>query len=525
MLNLTYDYGTSNNGQIQAVHYYTSPGTEDATKSEYFSYDLWARLNAAHTGTVNSTTGWSLQWIYDRLGNRTQQNIVGGNPTGLGQPQFSIDANTNRITSSGFQYDAAGNLLSDSLYTSAYDGANRVIHVQQNNNSSNSASYTYFGPLRIKKTIGTTTTTYIYSGNKPIAEYVNGVLNKEYVYSGSSLLVTIVGGSATYHHRDHLSDRAETDANGNPARSYGHYPFGETWYESGTTDKWKFTTYERDGESNLDYAQFRYYVSGQGRLGSPDPLSGTQGNPKSWNRYAYAVDDPVNFVDPTGMLITHVCLLDEKGNETSFCIGGGIVDGVWVFFSPFFLQSESIMQCPDNVCSRTRWVPNPTDPTKGNWHWEEFHAFANNGSGFYSVGNGPGGIFFGLMQAGQAAINYINSQSVKENTEYAGEIYLDQNGIYSYTDPRQGDIAGSQVCPECIPGGTNFAADYHTHGGDSNGQYDDEHFSPQDKDSTLGYMQEYPAYMGGFLGTPGGRTQFYNGTCHMVSGPALPGCP
>jgi len=32
----------------------------------------------------------------------------------------------------------------------------------------------YFGPQRIKKIVGSTTTRYIYSGSKPIAEYVNG---------------------------------------------------------------------------------------------------------------------------------------------------------------------------------------------------------------------------------------------------------------------------------------------------------------------------------------------------------------
>jgi hypothetical protein len=37
-------------------------------------------------------------------------------------------------------------------------------------------------------------------------------------------------------------------------RSFGHYPFGETWYETGTASKCKFTSYERDPESLNDYA-------------------------------------------------------------------------------------------------------------------------------------------------------------------------------------------------------------------------------------------------------------------------------
>jgi RHS repeat-associated protein len=54
-------------------------------------------------------------------------------------------------------------------------------------------------------------------------------------------------------------------------------PFGEEVYESrqghgGDSVRRKFTGYERDGETDLDYAHARYYASIQGRFSSPDPL-------------------------------------------------------------------------------------------------------------------------------------------------------------------------------------------------------------------------------------------------------------
>jgi hypothetical protein len=58
----------------------------------------------------------------------------------------------------------------------------------------------------------------------------------------------------TYHHPDHLSTRVSTDSTGTVARTFGHYPFGEVWYETGTASKWKFTSYERDSESANDYS-------------------------------------------------------------------------------------------------------------------------------------------------------------------------------------------------------------------------------------------------------------------------------
>jgi YD repeat-containing protein len=122
VLNLGYDYGASNNGQIQVVHYYTAPSVEDLIKSENFTYDAWGRLSAAHTTTVNSTPGtWSLQWGYNRLGNRLSQTLVGGNIT-VGQPSFTIDPANNRITNSGYTYDAAGNMTHDASNAYTYDG-------------------------------------------------------------------------------------------------------------------------------------------------------------------------------------------------------------------------------------------------------------------------------------------------------------------------------------------------------------------------------------------------------------------
>ena len=65
----------------------------------------------------------------------------------------------------------------------------------------------------------------------------------------------------------------------------------------------KFTEKERDNETGLDYFGARYYANIQGRFIAPDPLlsSATTGDPQSWNRYAYSVNNPLRFIDPTGL--------------------------------------------------------------------------------------------------------------------------------------------------------------------------------------------------------------------------------
>ncbi len=215
---------------------------------------------------------------------------------------FTVNPTTNRLLDPGYAYDAAGNMTSDGLNTLTYDAENRVVTNAQAGVTSN---YTFDGnSLRVKKVSGGTTTVYIFSGTKVIAEYDNGAAaaspTREYIYSGSQLVANVEAGAANYFHPDHLSAGAVTDSSANSVRTSGHYPFGETWYETGTTSKWQFTSYERDSESGNDYAVMRYHINRLGRFSSPDPIAGSLGNPQTLNRYAYARNNPVNMVDPMG---------------------------------------------------------------------------------------------------------------------------------------------------------------------------------------------------------------------------------
>jgi RHS repeat-associated protein len=294
LLDLTYGYGTGNNGQIQGIT--DASGT---AKSTSYTYDELGRLSAASTGNLTSADTWALAWTYDRYGNRLSQAQTGGTLSGVYQPSLSVSAATNQI-SSGYSYDANGNLTNDALNTYVYDAENRLISM-----NGGAHTYAYDGNgLRVQKD----STVYIYSGAKVIAEYASGGSptspQKEYVYSGSGLLQTVVSSAVTYHHPDHLSTRVETNSGGTVTRTFGSLPFGDPWYETGTASKWKFTSYERDSESGLDYALMRYNSSRIGRFMTPDPAglaAADLSNPQSLNGYAYVLNNPMNFIDPLGL--------------------------------------------------------------------------------------------------------------------------------------------------------------------------------------------------------------------------------
>ena len=69
------------------------------------------------------------------------------------------------------------------------------------------------------------------------------------------------------------------------------------------TVRQRYADLERDASTGLEHATFRKYEPWAGRWTSPDPYLGSMNpvDPQSFNRYAYVQNDPVNFVDPSGL--------------------------------------------------------------------------------------------------------------------------------------------------------------------------------------------------------------------------------
>jgi RHS repeat-associated protein len=65
----------------------------------------------------------------------------------------------------------------------------------------------------------------------------------------------------------------------------------------------KFTGYQKDIETSLDFAEARMYENRFGRFTAVDPLlaSGKSANPQTFNRYVYTGNRPLIYTDPSGL--------------------------------------------------------------------------------------------------------------------------------------------------------------------------------------------------------------------------------
>ena len=211
----------------------------------------------------------------------------------------------------GITADAAGNITTDNGSTMTWDVEGRMVSAPQSG-----TTYDYDGEgRRVRKTTGNVATRFIYDAFGKLA-----------MDDGGPSETT----NLQYTHQDHLgSTRLLTDNSGAVTRRYDYRPFGATltsvdtsWRSTalsydGVGVALKFTGKERDAETGLDYFGARYMSSAQGRFTSPDPVGGHLENPQTLNKYTYVANNPLRFVDPTGLDFYLTC--EERSDS---CRGG-----------------------------------------------------------------------------------------------------------------------------------------------------------------------------------------------------------
>jgi RHS repeat-associated protein len=321
--NYNYDYFNERTGRVSYAQ-----NIYDGSLDRSYQYDSQGRLAVSHSGAEARAHAFSGQWgtmdgpysqgyDYDVWGNMTHRYGWGGEVQGGGANQTShlyYSYTNNRRD--GFSYDAAGNLTNDLGQTFTYDAMG-----QQASASYFSVQQYYDGDgMRVKKTENGTTRFYLRStvlAGQVVAEMDGaGTWMRGYVYQGSNLLAVQAGGVNWVHEDPVTKSKRITDDQGNVVSAIELDPWGADTDRSSNAafQPKKFTSYERDGNGSDD-AMFRRYNRWHSRFDQPDPYAGSYNlaDPQSLNRYSYVQNDPVTFVDPTG-LMPQMCGLFYQGD-------------------------------------------------------------------------------------------------------------------------------------------------------------------------------------------------------------------
>ncbi len=291
---------------------YVYDGTGNVTKigGQWFTYDKVSRLSAAKQdlGAKGGGTSVTQNYSYDAFGNL--QSILG--TSGRNTPTSS---STNRLTSPGTAYDAAGNMTSWSGASYEYDALDRMWHMQ-NGGENWLYLYTPDDERLWSFKIGGDFSAWSLRDldQKVLRDYTSSSLGwtveRDYLYRGSQLLGAIAPKAPRYYHLDHLgTPRLVTSSIRSALGYHVYFPYGEeaTNPNQGDQDRIKFTGHERDLGSaagtgdDLDYMHARFCSPVTGRFLSVDRHPAKAKAPQSWNRYLYARGNPTKFVDPNGL--------------------------------------------------------------------------------------------------------------------------------------------------------------------------------------------------------------------------------
>jgi RHS repeat-associated protein len=288
-------YVRNNVGQVEEETINGLPGSEEI----FYGYDKNDRLISAGeasfeydpadslTKGLGSTnkydaasqleTGTGVSYTYDKLGERTKATPEAGPATTYG-------------------YDQAGGLTS-------------IERPEEGEVPAISESFTYDGTgLMASKTSGPTTRYLTWQPAELPLLLADG--ENSYIYGPGGLPIEQVSSEeeATYLHHDQLgSTRVLTDASGEASATFSYGPYGAPAGSTGSaTTPMGFAGEYTDPESGLQYLRARFYDPATAQFLTRDPLEALTGE-----RYAYALDDPVNLVDPSGETTLVACAIVE----------------------------------------------------------------------------------------------------------------------------------------------------------------------------------------------------------------------
>lgn len=317
-----------------------------------YQYDSANRLVSLSAGS-SSSISYSYDYTLDALGNRisVSENAPLSPVFTPENVSYSYDSDNRLISAGGvtYLYDNNGNLIGaagkGSISSYTYDEDNLLTRVSKDGTV---VEYEYdaFGN-RISKTVNGVTTRYVVDINRGISQVLaetdeNGRITAYYVYGLGLISKITPSGKAYYYHYDGLgSTIAITDSSGNIVNKYAYSPYGEVLTQQETiANPFKYVGQfgVMDDGYGLLYMRARYYDPKLGRFITKDPIGFLGG----LNLYKYAMNNPVNWIDPNGFAgnqgnFGNQILREAEKLKVKMIVGGiagAIITGFLASYSP-----------------------------------------------------------------------------------------------------------------------------------------------------------------------------------------------
>jgi RHS repeat-associated protein len=299
------------------------------------------------------------RYLHDGAGNRllSQENVNDPADTRTDTLVYQQTAGSNRWNGSAppdkVTYDAAGQPDAIGSRRLSWDAAGRLAAVRQGDNVIATYRYNHRGE-RVGKTVAGQQIRYLYENRQLVAELdAAGRIRRQYLYLADQPMAvidtpdgavidsgerTFAGDLAedlrtiwralftntdklTYLHGNHLGAiELATDSTGNPVWRGAYSAYGKVTpvtlpiSAGGPAShppfklNLRFPGQYADAETGLVYNDHRYYDPDRGAYLTPDPL-GLRGG---INSYAYVANNPLKYVDPSGLILF---AFDGSGNE------------------------------------------------------------------------------------------------------------------------------------------------------------------------------------------------------------------
>ncbi len=256
----------------------------------HYTYDARNQLTGAA-----SSTGAAYSYTYDAVGNRTAL-------TSTATAAAYTYAAGNRLTAiAGVAqtHDARGNLLADGRFTYHYDGADRLVRVED---GAASVTYQYNGDgLRVAETRNGQTTYFTWDQALELPQLLATSDGTRYL-QGLGLTAVERDGQWYYPHTDALGSlRRWSDASGAAVGALSYDPYGGITQEQGIIPSpLGFAGEWHDPTTGLQYLRARWYQPATGRFTQVDPFPGVLALPATQHPYQYALNSPTRYTDPSG---------------------------------------------------------------------------------------------------------------------------------------------------------------------------------------------------------------------------------